>query len=181
MDLLSGESLIWRGRPSWRSMLAFYIKWGVVALLPVVVVVVANAFLDQAWGWGWFVLATIVMLVLIFAIGWLHRIGTSYMITDRRIMIRRGILSRNERSTHIDRVQNVNTSQSLMERLLRVGTLDFDTAGTDQEEADFRFVGIEDPHGLRQRIDHEYRLRVDERNRVPDDAPADEADPSATR
>lgn len=178
MDLLAGESLIWRGRPSWRSMLAFYLKWGVLALIPIAVIVVANVVLDQDWPWGWFVLATIVAFVLIFAFGWLFRIGTSYMITDRRIMIRRGILSRRERSTHIDRVQNVNTSQTLMQRLLGVGTLDFDTAGTDQEESDFQFVGIEDPHGLRQRIDLEYRQRLEERLGRPADPQTGTGDPS---
>jgi uncharacterized membrane protein YdbT with pleckstrin-like domain len=45
--------------------------------------------------------------------------------------------------TRIDRVQNVNTEQTLRERLLRVGTVDFDTAGSDDSE--FRFVGISEP------------------------------------
>ena len=27
MELLDGEEIVWSGRPSWRSMLAFYIKW----------------------------------------------------------------------------------------------------------------------------------------------------------
>ena len=34
MQLLEGEHVVWEGRPSWRSMLAFYIKWGLVALVP---------------------------------------------------------------------------------------------------------------------------------------------------
>jgi uncharacterized membrane protein YdbT with pleckstrin-like domain len=45
--------------------------------------------------------------------------------------------------TRIDRVQNVDTEQTLRERLLRVGTVDFDTAGSDDSE--FRFVGISEP------------------------------------
>ena len=40
-------------------------------------------------------------------------------------------------------MQNVNTEQRFRDRLLRVGTVDFDTAGTD--DAEFRFVGISDP------------------------------------
>jgi hypothetical protein len=47
------------------------------------------------------------------------------------------------RQTRIDRVQNVNTSQSIRQRLLRVGTVDFDTAGSDDSE--FRFLGIGRP------------------------------------
>ena len=48
-------------------------------------------------------------------------------------------------------MQNVNTSQSPLERLLQVGTVDFDTAGTD--DADFKFVGVEDPADVVAAID----------------------------
>jgi uncharacterized membrane protein YdbT with pleckstrin-like domain len=57
--------------------------------------------------------------------------------------------------TRIDRVQNVNTAQSLRERLLRVGTVDFDTAGTDDSE--FRFVGIADPSDVVAAVDRAQR------------------------
>ena len=45
--------------------------------------------------------------------------------------------------TRIDRVQNVNTDESVLGRLLRVGSVDFDTAGTDDSE--FRFAGVNRP------------------------------------
>lgn len=136
-------------------MLLFYVKWGVLALIPAIVAI----FVD--WNRGLLVLATVVLLVVVLLGGWLGRLGTSYVITDRRILVRHGILARNERSTHIDRVQNVNLYQTAFQRMLDVGTLDFDTAGTDESESDFRFVGIQDPDRLRQRIDQEYRRRMD--------------------
>ena len=43
-------------------------------------------------------------------------------------------------------MQNVNTSQTPLQRLLRVGTVDFDTAGTDDSE--FRFVGVANPRAI---------------------------------
>jgi uncharacterized membrane protein YdbT with pleckstrin-like domain len=69
--------------------------------------------------------------------------------------IRRGILAKRVQQTRIDRVQNVNTNQSLRERLLRVGTVDFDTAGTDDSE--FRFVGIADPARVVAAVDRAQR------------------------
>ena len=57
--------------------------------------------------------------------------------------------------TRIDRVQNVNTDQSLRERILRVGTVDFDTAGSDDSE--FRFVGIADPAMVVAAVDRAQR------------------------
>ena len=153
MDLRDGEKLIWEGRPTWRAMLSFYIKWGIVALLPAVVVAILNGVFDTDISQSLAILATIILLVIVVAGGWLLRIGTYYLITDHRIMIRRGILSRRERSASIDRVQNVNTSQTFLERMLNTGRVDFDTAGTDAADSDFTFIGIDDPHGLRDRID----------------------------
>jgi uncharacterized membrane protein YdbT with pleckstrin-like domain len=153
MELRDGEQLIWEGRPTWRAMLSFYLKWGVLALLPAIVVGVLNGVFDTDISLSLAILATIILLVLVVAGGWLLRLGTYYLITDHRIMIRRGILSRRESSASLDRVQNVNTSQTFIERLLNTGSVDFDTAGTDSQDADFTFNGIDDPHGLRDKID----------------------------
>ena len=65
------------------------------------------------------------------------------------------MLSKREQQTRIDRVQNVNTEQSLRERMLRVGTVDFDTAGTDDSE--FRFVGIASPDEVVSAVDRAQR------------------------
>ena len=54
-------------------------------------------------------------------------------------------------------MQNVNTDQSLRERLLRVGTVDFDTAGSDDSE--FRFVGIASPDAVVGAVDRAQRTR----------------------
>jgi uncharacterized membrane protein YdbT with pleckstrin-like domain len=77
------------------------------------------------------------------------------MVSTQRLYIRRGLLSKHMQQTRIDRVQNVNTAQSLRERLLRVGTVDFDTAGTDDSE--FRFVGIADPSDVVAAVDRAQR------------------------
>ena len=150
MDLMEGEALLWRGRPSWRAMMSFWFSVGVLA----VVVLVLGIVIDQAQ-WG----ALIAAVIMVFGLvkGWLERVATLYTITDRRIIIRKGILSRHERAAHIDRVQNVNLTQSFFDRLFQVGTLDFDTAGT--EDSDFKFTGISDPDELRSRIDTEYVRR----------------------
>ena len=51
--------------------------------------------------------------------------------------------------TRVERVQNVNTDQSVLDRILRVGQVDFDTAGTD--DSDFTFRGVADPERGRAR------------------------------
>ena len=77
-------------------------------------------------------------------------------MTTQRLYIRRGIARQAACSRRsIDRVQNVNTELSLRDRLLRVGTVDFDTAGSDDSE--FRFVGIADPGEVVNAVDRAQR------------------------
>jgi uncharacterized membrane protein YdbT with pleckstrin-like domain len=85
-------------------------------------------------------------------IGFIRRIATVYTITNQRLRIKRGILSKKVQQTRIDRVQNVNTDQSVVDRLLRVGKVDFDTAGTD--DSDFTFDGVSSPARVVQAVDH---------------------------
>ena len=69
--------------------------------------------------------------------------ATRYIISSERLNIRTGILSKHVQQTSIDRVQNVNTEQRFIDRILRVGSVDFDTAGTD--DSDFTFRGVANP------------------------------------
>jgi len=148
MDLHPGEEIVFDGHPSWRSTLGFYLA-GAVA----VAVVVAIAWLVQ--GAGLAVLAGGVALAVLVAAGLAKRSSTRYVITTQRLHIRRGLLARRVQQTGIDRVQNVNTSQSLLERVVQVGTVDFDTAGSDDSE--FRFVGVADPAEVVARVDRAQR------------------------
>ncbi len=85
---------------------------------------------------------------------------TRFTITSDRLTIERGILSKHVQQTRIDRVQNVNTRQSAIDRLFRVGSVDFDTAGTDG--SDFTFDGVNDPATVVTAVDHAQRLHADE-------------------
>ena len=61
------------------------------------------------------------------------------------------IFAKKVQQTRIDRVQNVNTDQSVVERMLRVGKVDFDTAGTD--DSDFTFDGVSNPTRVVEAVD----------------------------
>jgi uncharacterized membrane protein YdbT with pleckstrin-like domain len=148
IDLHDGEQIIFEGHPSWRATLAFYLQ-GILAVLVVGVIVL----LVSSTGVGAGVIAAGIALVVL--IGFIKRVATVYTITNQRLRIKRGILSKRIQQTRIDRVQNVNTDQSLRERLLRVGTVDFDTAGSDDSE--FRFVGIADPAAVVGAVDRAQR------------------------
>jgi uncharacterized membrane protein YdbT with pleckstrin-like domain len=155
MDLHEGERIVFEGHPSWRSVLQFYVG-GIAA------VAVAAAIGALASGTGIAILGGAVVLALVVLAGSIKRMSTRYVITTERLHIRRGILSKATQETRIQRVQNVNTDQSLFERLMQVGTVDFDTAGSDDSE--FRFVGVASPGEVVRAVDQAQRSASAERD-----------------
>src|SRR3954452_23122458 len=143
-DLHAGEQIIYEGHPSWRAGLAYYLKGFLGAL-----VAAAIGYLLDGIGLAIGVFLLIEALVL--AAGFIRRFATVYTITTQRLRIKHGIIARHIQQTDIDRVQNVNTKQSVLERMLQVGTVDFDTAGSS--DFDFEFAGVEDPDEVVAAVD----------------------------
>lgn len=151
METLEGEELVWAGRPVWKWSITFMAKWGGLALLPLV----AGLFLHRWFGIGilWFLLITLIGVGLAIGLAWIIRLGTYYTVTDRRLIVRHGILSRRERSASLERIQNVNTEQGVVARALNFGDIQFDTAGSEHGDADLTLYGVNDPHSLRDILD----------------------------
>jgi len=145
MDLRANEQELYSGRPSWRALLSFY----AVGLGAAVVVLVILGFLADSWGTAITIAAIIAGLTLV--IGYLRRISTKYLITTQRLRISRGLLKRKVQETRLERVQNVNYQQGVLERVLGVGTVDFDTAGSDDSE--FRFDWVNGPEDVVRAVD----------------------------
>ena len=152
MDLLEGETVVFRGHPSWRSVLGFYISGLLAAGVLGALAALVSWIVEDEVKAAWVVAAVVAALVGMVVAGLLKRAATEYVITTRRLHIRRGLLSRKTEETRIERVQNVNTSQSVVERLLRVGTVDFDVASDERQDL-FRFTGVANPRGVVQAID----------------------------
>ena len=91
------------------------------------------------------------MIALTVLIGFVKRVATTYTITNRRLNIKRGIVSREIQETRLERVQNVNYRQSVYQRLMQIGDVDFDTAATD--DYNFVFVGVADPADVVHSVD----------------------------
>jgi uncharacterized membrane protein YdbT with pleckstrin-like domain len=152
MEMMGNESMIWEGHPTWRAMLSFHIKWIAITLLVFGLLVLLDSI-------GVDLPTTLIGAVLIGGIaltvfaGWVDRFFTQYMITTKRLNIRRGILSKTESSTNVDRIQNITVKQSPVDRIMKVGSIDFDTASDDASDR-FSFNGVNNPQDLRERIMH---------------------------
>ena len=145
MDLQSGESVIYQGHPSWRAIIGFYLKGVLIALIVAIVV----KLIDKT-GTGVAVFAAIVAITIL--AGFIKRVATVYTITDRRLNIKIGIISRNVQETRLQRVQNVNFNQGVYERIMQIGDVEFTTAGAD--ESNFVFAGVAQPEEVVQNVEH---------------------------
>lgn len=152
MELHPGETVIYDGHPSWRSIISLYFQGALAGL-----VLGAIAWFAISHPLGVVVLAACVGVA--FLVGVVRRLFVRFTITDQRLRIQRGIISRSVQQTRIDRVQNVNTQQTAIQRLLQVGTVDFDTAGGDSD-ANFVFNGVDDPAEVIAAVDKAQRAQA---------------------
>lgn len=123
-NLISGETVIYRGRTTWWS-----------AFWPIVFSII---FLPFTFG-----------LSLVFIIPSIIRVLTTEIaITDKRVILKTGLISRNIVELRISRVESLNVSQSVWARILRFGTIVVYGAGNQQGKA----VGIANALEFRRRF-----------------------------
>jgi len=152
VDLQSGESVIYQGHPSWRAILGFYLKGIAIA----VVIGVIIKLVDST---GLAVVVGAALIGLTILAGFVKRVATTYTITDRRLNIKRGIVSRKVQETRLQRVQNVNFEQSVYQRIMQIGDVDFDTAAGD--DYNFVFAGVAEPEEVVEQVDRATHANVD--------------------
>jgi uncharacterized membrane protein YdbT with pleckstrin-like domain len=145
LRLHPGEQILFEGHPSWRAILAFYLKGFLITLVICLIAGLVGA------GAGFVILLAIIGVAVTVLVGFIKRVATTYTITDRRLNIKRGIISREVQETRLERVQNVNFSQGVFQRMLQVGDVDFDTAAGD--DYNFIFFGVDDPADVVHTVD----------------------------
>ena len=109
---------------------------------------------------GWVVAAVVAVFGFVLLAGAIRRARTTYTVTNERLMIQHGLLARSHREARIERVQNVHSRQSVLERVLGIGTVEFDTAGEAGYE--FAFRGIRSPREVVRTVDAALRERPQE-------------------
>ena len=146
---------MFEGHPSWRSIIAFYVKGLLLVLIAAFAVGIVTGITGDGTDAGLVTLVAVIGVAVVVLAGFIKRITTHYTITTRRLHIKRGIIAREIQETRLERVQNVNYNQSLLQRLLQVGDVDFDTAAGD--DYNFVFAGVSEPADVVHRVDQATR------------------------
>ena len=128
--LADDEEVVMALRPHWKEMVGPVL----VLLVTSPVATYLATIVPEGSAQKWLRLAVLVVAVLVvlrFVIWpFLKWLTTSYIVTDRRIITRVGVVARTGRDMPISRVNDVTFSHSgLLERILGCGTLVVESAG----------------------------------------------------
>lgn len=160
--LANDEKIEFETRPHWR------------ALLVPAIVLIATVFLgaslyfwiDTAWFGGtwlrWAVLGLGVLILILWAlVPFLRWLTTEYVFTDRRIIVRSGIISRQGRDMPLAKINDVSFQVPPVGRILNYGRLVIQSAG---ENTGLTIDDVPDVEDIQRDV---YRLiEADERRRM---------------
>ncbi len=162
-----GEHVALDLRPHW-----WYFSRNILTAIPLVVLAILVL---QVGGDAGDYLGIFIAVLAIAWAGWLaikyfEWAMTYFVVTDRRVVFRTGVLAKRGVEIPLDRISNINFAQSLWERMIGAGNLDIESAGRDGES---HFDFVRHPDGVQHEI---YRqMDADEQRRArlghPDPAP----------
>jgi uncharacterized membrane protein YdbT with pleckstrin-like domain len=104
-------------------------------------------------------LAVVVALTLTW-IGWeyLQWRFTNFAITNARVIYQEGLISKKGVEIPLERVNNVNFNQTIIERILGAGDLLIESGGQDGQQ---RFTDIKRPHEVKKILLKHVQRRID--------------------
>ena len=171
------ETVIWEGSPSLRLLLVQVLRTVIVATAAIIAAVVVHPmavkfFEDLSAGRGgrgprdgspatlllmviigtYLIIRAIVLTVSVFRLK-----TTNYRLTNQRLMVEQGILSRTLDEVDLRTVDDSGFSQSPLERVQGIGTVWI--LASDRSTPRLAMRGIPDPRALREKIrENAYRM-----------------------
>jgi uncharacterized membrane protein YdbT with pleckstrin-like domain len=135
-------------RPHW-----WYFGRQILTGIPLFIVLVlilawsADGFVKDAA--NWIVVGLVVAWAVWLAIKYMAWARTYFVVTNQRVIYRTGVVARHGVEIPLDRINNINFRQRIIERMIGAGNLDIESAG-DQGSSTFDFV--RHPDGVQQEI-----------------------------
>jgi putative membrane protein len=103
----------------------------------------------------WYLIAGfLVFLFILIIYSYLSYLRFSFFLDEEKqeFVIQKGVLSKEHISIRLDKIQQVNINQSLIQRIIGVYSLDIDTAGSDKKEASIKAIDHHTATILRERL-----------------------------
>ncbi|MBK9738025.1 MAG: PH domain-containing protein [Actinobacteria bacterium] len=160
--LAPDETIKFETKPHWRAVLVpAIVLIATVFGFAFLTTLVVNSFPDWLQWLRWGVLIGAGVILVVWAIGpFLRWLTTDYVFTDRRIIVRSGIITKTGKDMPLAKVNNVSFLVPPMGRLLNYGELNIQSAG---ENDGLVIKGVPDVEDI-QRDVYQY-IEADEKRR----------------
>ncbi|MBI1186354.1 MAG: PH domain-containing protein [Alphaproteobacteria bacterium] len=138
------------------------------------------------WFWAWaalVVLGVFIIGIVIFAVAAVRMTTTEFVVTDQRVILKRGFIRRQTNEIAVRSVEGANLMQSFWGRILGYGRLIVTGTG----DARIEFPPMADPVGFRRAIengrtnDREVHLAREDREAIREAAADEDAPPGRRR
>jgi uncharacterized membrane protein YdbT with pleckstrin-like domain len=142
-----GETIVLDLKPHW----FFFIKHIVAGAMLLVLFVVWIGPLDSSGGKlvGWPLAALLVAFAAWVVYKYFVWTYTHFVLTDRRVISRSGIVSKRGTEIPLERINNIDFHQRLFERAIGAGDLSIESAGKDGQS---HFENVRHPDAVQQEI-----------------------------
>jgi len=141
-----GETLVLDLKPHWW----FFWKHIVAGAILLVVVVLWSSTLGVGNDFSKTTISAAILIYLGFVVvkyfAWTY---THFVLTDRRVISRSGIVSKRGTEIPLDRINNIDFSQRIWERVIGAGDLSIESAGKDGQS---HFENVRHPDMVQQEI-----------------------------
>tara|TARA_B110000971_G_C19895280_1_gene447354 strand:+ start:94 stop:537 length:444 start_codon:yes stop_codon:yes gene_type:complete len=137
-NLNNGEKLKYHSRISIKPIIINF------SLLVIVSFIAGYVITD--WFLG--LLLAIIVFVLLIPSALIAYFGSEFGVTGKRVISKKGIISRNASEMNLSSIESVNVDQGIIERIINVGSLKISGRGTTS----VNFSSIDDPIKVRKLI-----------------------------
>ncbi len=137
--LAADERVVLHRHPHWKRLIGPVLLLLVSSAVAAFGAAVVN---KQDWGTAKTVVHLVILAVWLLLVGWLtvwpflNWLATHFVITDRRVMFRHGVLTRQGIDIPLARINSVEFRHGLIDRMVRTGTLIIESASQDPLEFD---------------------------------------------
>ncbi|MDT5028964.1 MAG: hypothetical protein QOE61_5390 [Micromonosporaceae bacterium] len=125
-SLTSDEHVVLHLHPHWAAMIA-PVFWTVVGAAAVI----AGTIFLPSLVWAPVAIGAVALVLFLWLALWPFVVwrSTHFVFTNERVLLREGVFNRQQRDIPLTRVNDVSSSQSLIDRLLGCGKLTVESAG----------------------------------------------------
>ncbi len=142
-NLVPGEEVVTRTHLHWIILLKpVLLTAAVMAVVGIIVSIWQNN------SWGWLLLLVIVGALLAGLIGYWVVQSSEFALTDKRVLIKVGIIERKSVELILNKIEAIRVDQSIPGRMLNFGSLDITGTGGTREV----FANIARPVEFRNRV-----------------------------